>query len=328
MISGMTTHMTSATTSATTSLVLVRADLLAANVRRGSIQANLRRQRWVAPYRSIYLDASLDGDVKQEAIRAAHLLRAGPGSALSHHTAAAIHGFDATGIRPHGTWILAPHDARVRCPPELHLTRSRVIGDDDIETVNGVGVTSRARTVLDLAATLDLIELERVIESALRGPDRKRPDRWRTDVFAKLVAFASGDRRRPGASAVARCLATRAGATRPTGSIAETAMIQALRAEGVTDVIRQPTVRILGEDGRSDELFPDIVVPSRRAIVEVDGSEHRDSKRHRADLSRQNKLLRGFELIRCTGADALFDGRRVAKEVASYPVVESVPARH
>jgi very-short-patch-repair endonuclease len=306
----------------TTSTPLLRNDLVLSGVRPAAIQSNLRSKRWEAPYRGIYLDAGLESDAKRRATQQAHLLRAGPSAALSHHSAAELHGFDSTAERPSGTWIVTAHFRRIRCPDDLTLTRSRVIAPQELTLIEGLAVTSRARTVLDLASILDENELERVVESALRGPDHKRPDRWRPEVLAELAAYAAGDRRRPGASALAACLARRDGVTRPTGSIAETAMIQYLRAAGVSEVIRQPALRIVGHDGKFDEVFPDILVGNRRLILEVDGGEHRDPRRHRADLARQNKLLLGFELVRCTGADALFDGERVASEVAAYPVLE------
>jgi very-short-patch-repair endonuclease len=299
----------------------VRSDLLLQGMRPASIQTKLRSERWEALYRAIYVDATLKGAFKKRAISEAHLLRAGPLAALSHHSAAALHGFDTTTERPLGTWIVAPHGTKVRCPAGLTLVRSRMLHERDVEDIDGLRVTSRARTVLDLASVLDIDELERVIESALRGHDRKRPDRWRTSVLAELEGFVNGDHRRPGASALALCLARRGRATRPTGSIAETAMIQELRRVGITEVIRQPTIRIVEADGRWVEIFPDILAPTRQLILEVDGGQHREPARHRADLARQNKLLVGFELVRCTGADALFDGARLAQEVAEYPVL-------
>ncbi len=300
----------------------VRSDLLSLGMRPASIQANLRSNRWEAPYRGIYLDASLEGAARYRATQQTHLLRVGPSAALSHHSAAELHGFDSTDQRPSGTWVVTSHARRVRCLDDLTLTRSRSFADHEATVIDGLAVTSRARTVLDLAAILDDHELERVVESALRGPNPKRPDRWRAEVLVELLRYADGDRRRPGASALARCLARRAGVSRPTGSIADTAMVQHLRSVGVAEVIRQPSLRVHGDDDRVDEVFPDLLVANRRLILEVDGAEHRDAARHRADLARQNKLLLGFELVRCTGADALFDGERLAKEVARYPVIE------
>lgn len=269
----------------------------------------------------MYIDASLAGSLRDEALIQAHLSAAGVNAVLSHHSAAAVHGFDSTHAPPTGCWITIPDTRRVASNLDVHITRSRHLGPDDVELFQGLRVTSRARTVLDLATLIDQQEPERVVESAMRGVDHKRPDRYRNSVEQRLTAFANGDHRRPGAAALQRCLAIRPAGARPTGSIAESSMFQGLRRAGVSGVTCQPTLRIVGDDGTWTEIFPDQLVVSRRLILEVDGEkEHRE--RFRADIARQNKLLVGFNLIRCTGAEALFETDRIAHEVARYPILE------
>ncbi len=301
---------------------LLRPDLLAAEFRSSEIQHKLRSKQWLAPRRGIYVDTTADNAQFQRAVARAHLLRAGPGSALSHHSAAEVHQFDSTHPRPNHLWISSAHAKRMSRAEGLTFIRSRSLDDSEITVVDDMTITSRARTVLDLATIVDVVELERIIESAIRGADHRRPDRWRPEVLAQLERYAEGDHRRPGAAAVARCLHLRFGALRPAGSIAEVALIQALRVRGITDVIRQPRLRIFLANGKWTDIFPDLVLPSRRLIVEVDGRHHLDPTRHRADLARQNKLLVGFNLARYTAIDALFDSDRIAADVKSLFVCE------
>jgi hypothetical protein len=300
---------------------LVRRELLAAGFRSGTIQNLVRSGHWERPHRGVYLESSLIGESREQVVVQAHLVAAGANAVLSHHSAAAVHGFDSTGARPPGCWITIPDTRRVAKAQDVHITRSRHLGEEEVELIRGVPVTSRSRTVLDLATLIDQQELERVVESAIRGEDPKHPDRYRRNVEQALTAFANGDHRRPGAAALQRCLAIRSVGARPTGSIAETSMLQGLRRAGVLGVICQPTLRIVADDGTWTEIFPDQFVFRRRLILEVDGEkEHRE--RFRADIARQNKFLVGFNLIRCTGADALFEADRIAQEVARYPIVE------
>ncbi len=50
--------------------------------------------------------------------------------------------------------------------------------------------------------------------------------------------------------------------------------MQALRADRELEVIRQPTLRISQPDGSWTEVYPDLLLPRRGLIVEVDGGEH------------------------------------------------------
>jgi predicted transcriptional regulator of viral defense system len=96
----------------------------------------------------------------------AAVLACGPGSALSHRSGAALWGFlgaaspriDVTTPRRGGRSIagVRRHRAR-RLPPE------------DTTMVDGIPVTTVARTLFDLAEVLDLSRLERAFEAAERA---------------------------------------------------------------------------------------------------------------------------------------------------------------
>ena len=286
-------------------------------MRRGQIDHMVRSGRWIRLHDGIYVNAALDEQERRETEVRGHLHRCGPTALLSHHSAAGIHGLDTTLSRPDGTWIAVTHNQRMRLP-NVQLTRSVKLRPDDVDSVDGWPVTGRARTVLDLASHLEDRELERVLESALRGPNPGRPDLWRPDVLAATECFANGDRRIPGAGALARVLALRPTGCRPTGSIGETAVVQALRDAGISGVIRQPTITVVLPDGTIHRLFPDILVGSVGLILEIDGEAHALPQRRRSDLARQNKLMLGFTIFRYPATAALFESERIATEVADH----------
>jgi very-short-patch-repair endonuclease len=302
--------------------LLVRSDLLARGVRKDHIDTELRSKRWVRIHDGLYVVAHASNDDRQRIERLAHLHRGGELSILSHDTAAEIHGFDRTTAYDGRVFLTVQAGTSGVSYPGLVVRRSRLLARNRRVEVDGFAVTARSHTVLDLAAQVEPIELERIAESAIRGVNPRRPDLWRTQVLLELAEFAAGDHRVRGARQLSVWLTSRPAGCRPTGSIAETAIVQALRELGIVDVIRQASLRVTNDDGTKNDFFPDLLIPRRRLIVEVDGAAHLDARRHRADLQRQNKLLLGFNLLRCSGSQALFDAPTFAREALQYPEID------
>ena len=99
----------------------------------------------------------------------AAVLSLGPGTVISHRTAA-----DLWGIRPSASPLIeVTRGRRVRERPGVRQHES-VLPDDEIETLMGIPVTSPARTLLDIAATLSEPHTARALErtEALRITDR------------------------------------------------------------------------------------------------------------------------------------------------------------
>jgi very-short-patch-repair endonuclease len=70
--------------------VIARWQAAAAGLDAPAMDARLRRRRWQPIYRGVY--AAFTGDPGRESMLWAAVLRAGPGAALSHHTAAEVNG--------------------------------------------------------------------------------------------------------------------------------------------------------------------------------------------------------------------------------------------
>ena len=95
----------------------------------------------------------------------AALLDLGPSAVVSHRAAAALHGFD--GYERRSVELTLPRTGRgVTAPWIVHT--SRRLGPIDRVRVGELPATSASRTIIDLAATATIPELERAIDSAVR----------------------------------------------------------------------------------------------------------------------------------------------------------------
>ena len=119
---------------------------------------------------------------------------------------------------------------------------------------------------------------------------------------------------RPAPSALLRAIAARPPGCRPTGSIAETILYQALQHVGLGSLRRQPTVKI---HGAPVSFHPDDGDPETGLTVEVDGlSSRRSQFAFRSDLNRQNFLIRGLLVLRYPALQILENPLAVARNIA------------
>jgi hypothetical protein len=195
------------------------------------------------------------------------------------------------------------------------FTRSRTLHHDQLETHSGLRYTSRVRTLVDILSVVDLTEGERLLESALRGVNAKRPDLWRTADLDELSGFIERHPRQPGVQQARLLLAQRPTGCRPTGSIAETAALQALRGAGFGDILRQPLMIAPDEHGNSRQHFLDLFVVDHLLDVEVDGGEHLEVKRRQADRERDRRLSLGVGVVRVSAVEALNSPERAVSVV-------------
>ncbi len=296
--------------------LLLRSDLLRQGYTASAIRHRVATGQWAREMRGCYIDLRTSSEAQEAARRMAWLQLAGANAVLSHDTAAIFHGFDSTnGWDTETVWITQPVGKRPPDRPGFQFVRSRTLLDDPAVVENGFRYTSRVRTLLDVLARCDLHEGERVLESALRGPDPKRPDRWRQGDLLKLQRWVREHPRQPGVQQARLLLAQRPSGCRPTGSIAETAALQAIRGSGLGDPIRQAHVVAPDEFDNPRDHFLDLFLDGHVADVEVDGGQHNDGKRRAADLQRDRRLAAGMAVIRFTAHEALFQPDRVVAVV-------------
>ncbi len=255
-------------------------------------------------------DPNLADDALWKAELAAMLLHGGKTALVSHRAAAVLHGLE--GVTQRYREVTVPLHGSRR-PKGAHRTR---LLDPKPRIINGLRTTSLARTILDLSAVCTPDVVEQALESALRGPDRWRPDAWNEDLFAELRQLVNAQNLHPGLYILRTVLRRRSDTDRPTGSFPETVFFQALRAAGIV-VVRQPTLRIVDRNGATlDTLFPDFAILWPIFLLEVDGVEaHRSQSSLARDLKRQNKLSLVFPIRRYSAMQILADPVAAATEI-------------
>ena len=241
----------------------------------------------------------------------AHVLRGGPLAAVSHRAAAQLWRFD-------GHWT---NDIRITAPwaSGFHgaiAVRSRTLEVGEVTVVDGLSVTTKGRTLADLGRFASLDECELAHQSALRGPDPRRPDLCDEELHAELLVRSQA-KRRPGRAGLLAMLQRHPPGSRPTGSIAETRAVQVLRMVGIS-LDRQFDVEFVDRHGRTvHRYFPDLSRLSHGLVVEIDGVDaHAGADALNRDLRRQNLLTEVFRVVRFSGSIPNRDPHYLQAEVA------------
>jgi very-short-patch-repair endonuclease len=243
--------------------IVSRAQLAAAGVSAGSIDRRVCMRRMHVIHRGVYQV----GPVRSARCREmAATLACGDAAHLSHWSAAAFRGLVAPPPPSSGVHVLTPPERRVRVPGIIaHRVR---LAPEDGERVEGIPVTSVPRTILDLACTVRMADLEQVVALA---------ERERLASAADLERILASHGRHRGA---ARLRALLDADTPPafTRSEAEARFLRLIRRAR----IRHPQVN--APFGRY-EL--DFFWPVERLAVEVDGHAwHGSARAFRRDRRR------------------------------------------
>lgn len=243
----------------------------------------------------IYLPAKVVPTLAMRS-RAAHLLVIGSG-ALAGYSAAEL-----LGAR------IAPRDADAEVVAGVDLRECRGLrvhrerlADDEVETVDGLLVTSAIRTAYDLARWSTLVE--GVVAADALG----RIGRFGPNALVGLAVRYPGARWRKRVPLVAELMDPRA----------ESAMETRCRLSLVLRGLPRPELQYRVCDELGDHVaWLDIAYPSARAGVEFDGGHHQDTATFRADLARHNRLAAlGWTVLRASAADVLRNPDRFAAQV-------------
>jgi very-short-patch-repair endonuclease len=260
-------------------------DLRALGIGRGAVEKAVRSRRLVRVHHGIYAFGHAPLDRETEWLAA--VLACGDSSALSHRSAAA-----AWEIR-RGEFsvveVTAP-TGRGRSRTGIRVHQSPLDPHERVEH-RGIPMTSVARTLADLAHELDEDDLVRTVREA---------------QYRRLFHLASvelANRRRPSA-ALTRLLADLA----PAESWLEDRFLTRVVAR---HRLPAPECQVRVEGFRVDFLWRE-----PRLIVEVDGMQHADPLRMRADRIRDNALhLAGFLVLRFTTPDITRFHARTARQI-------------
>lgn len=252
-----------------------------------------RRQRWMADLRAL-------------------VARAGPLSAVSRRAAARLHGLEGRDTEEHYfVEAIAPMTSSARGPL---VVRSRTLTADDVVEIDGLRVTSVARTLCDLGTKVSIQCLEQALESAVRGRDPKRPDVWNAVLLAELAKRTQAVTPRSGQAMLRQLLVARANGALPTASLAETVALQALRKAGFNPTTQARIDVRMGQQPLT--FWADLADLDRGLIVEVDGLEaHGSASAQDRDHRRQNVVTEALTMLRFSATTVLDNPRSMVAEV-------------
>lgn len=258
--------------------LVTRAQLLDAGVSERTVDYRVRRRHLFPVHRGVYRVGSTVSDAEREM---AAVLACGHGAVVSHRNAAKL-------------WRLLPGDGGAplhvtvralnrRRRPGLAVHCSPGLRPEETATVDGIPVTTPARTVLDLAGTVR----SRTLEQALAAAEREGlSDR------SELKALIERHPRRGGVR-VLRALLDRNGEPAFTRSEAEECFLS------LVDKARlerpESNVTVAGYE-------VDFLWRTPRLVVEVDGFEFHSSRAtFESDRKKDGQLVaRGFRVLRLT----------------------------
>ena len=228
----------------------------------------------------------------------AAVLACGPGAALSHRSAA-----DLLGLRPcnrPAIEVTAPGRTG-RGRPGIEVHRATGLEARDVIHVDGIPCTTVARTLLDLAETIDQTALERAIE---RAETLKI-----FDLTAVLDVLSRAGNRR-GATKLRAALTAYLPEPSFTRSELEKRFLALCREAGLP----KPQVNT-SEDGKE----VDFTWSDRRLIAEVDSHRHHGTRAaFERDRRRDQELtVRGWRVVRFTWRQVVGEPATVAATLAS-----------
>lgn len=279
--------------------VVSRAQLLEVGCTRSMVETRLRRGTLVPLHPGIY--AVGHRHLRTQGHWLAVVLWAGPGAALSHRDAAALHG-----LRPcNRSRIEVTTRRRMKRRAGVEVHHSTVLDAQDITTVDGIPVTSVARTLVDLADVvprdhlakalreaehLRVIDVRALRDAMLRTRTRRGPG------HARLTAVLDEHRRR---------------GTQLTRSILEDRFL-ALTAE---HRLPRPRTNVPVVGHEVDACWPD-----HRLAVELDGwDRHKDRHAFQRDRTKGNALTAaGWRLLRFTHDDVVRRPTEIAATINAF----------
>lgn len=248
-------------------------------------------------YRGVY---SVGYEARTLAARfMAAVLACGRGAVLSHHSAAAH--LRLRRWQPRRPEVTVPASRRIN-PPGIVVHRARNLDPRrDVIRHDGIWVTSPARTILDLAATLPPRALRRMVRQA------QVEHHVTIRQLLELLGRANGH---PGVPALRAAIAD--GAT-PTRSELEDIVLDLI--DEVTS--ERPAINVpLWLDG--ERQVPDFRWPDRRLVIEADGGQFHDHATVRADDAHKQAQLEahGHRVLRITWDEAVRHPERTRTRIA------------
>ncbi len=260
------------------------------------MQRRLETRHLIPLHRGVY--AVGHRRLRREGHWLAAVLAAGPGALLSHREAAALHA-----LRPANRTTVDVTVAARRRVPGILVHRVQRIDSTDATVVDGIPITTIARTLVDLAMVVPPQALRKSIEEAERSN--------RLDVRAIEAALErTRGRNGRGHERIKRALAELATTgTTMTRSALEDQFLILLDAHHLS----RPSM-----NASIDGIEVDAVWRDRQLVVELDGwAYHRTRQAFQRDRDRANDLTaKGWTVLRFTHADVVERPAQTAERIA------------
>ncbi|HEX6698312.1 MAG TPA: elongation factor P [Solirubrobacteraceae bacterium] len=264
--------------------VLSLDELFACGLSRNAVMNRVRNGRLHPVHRGVYAVGHADLRLEGRFLAAVKACRTG---VLSHFSAAALWGFIPWEERhPEVTVVGAARPVR----RGIRVHRTTRLDLDDRTRHRAIPVTSPARTLLDLAATLD--------HRPLRAATRRAQSLYRVNVRQLAATLARHERRR-GAARLAEIIAT---GPAPTKTELEDVVLDLILRGGHV----HPDVNVPYFVG-ARRTVPDFRWPEQRLVVEADGAAWHDHRLAREDDAERQALLEahGERVLRVTWTQAI-----------------------
>ncbi len=270
--------------------VFTRAQAARAGMSYRRINRLITDQEWRVVVATAFVSASTSIGPRQVA-RALMLLT---GGVVSHGAAAALYGMDAVA----GFHVTVDPRRNLRAAGiEIH---QHPLAAADVVDLNGLHVTSRMRTVVDVLASIALVDARTFYYRAVQRD------------WLRRVELAEAVRHRTGWRGTPQLLQLLAESVDGAHSWLEARLILLLKSAGIRGwVANAPVSDASGLIGIADILFP-----GARLIIEVDGRRYHDADRFQSDRTRQNRLVRaGYTVLRFTYDDIVRRPEHVVRVV-------------
>lgn len=250
--------------------VVTRRQLLSLGLGAGALEHRLRTRRLVRLHRGVY--AVGHRALAPRGHQLAAVLACGPGAVLSHKSAGALWELLVTAqLRID---VTVPGTSRAPRRGRIRLHRARELVEEDLAEVDGIPVTSPARTLLDLAGTLNRAQLLRAVEQS------QRCGRLNLPAIERVIGRHPTRR---GAGQLRALLRQYVGPV-PVRSELERRFLELATDSGLPTP--QVNVKVAG-------LEVDVYWPQWRLVVELDGRAfHSDPRSFERDRVRDARLQR------------------------------------
>ncbi len=272
--------------------VVARRQLLEAGLDRWIVARRVESGHLVVLHRGVY--AVGHAELRVEGRWLAAVLAAGPGAALSHRAAAALHGLrPISGARIEVTTPARPRGAGIK------LYARRALDAAELAIVKGIPTTTVARTLIDLAAMLPAHQLQAAVSEAER--------QGKLDASQLTQAPRALRTALPHAETFTR-------------SELEDRFVALLDAQGLP----RPLV-----NSRIEGMEVDACWPHARLVVELDGyAYHRSQRAFQRDRTKANDLHdAGYVVYRFTYEDVTRRPADVAARISRALAAAPRPRR-